>query len=95
LLSELDFAPTSPTPLNIDNNSAIAIIGTVDQVSNRTKHINIQYHWIREALQNQQIVTVRVDTEDNVSDIFTKLLARPRFKMLCGLLGMEFRDDSR
>jgi hypothetical protein len=95
LLTELNFAPKLPTPLLIDNNSTISIIGTVDQVSNRTKHINIQYHWIREAVQNQVLETRRVDTEDNVSDIFTKPLARPRFEKLRVLLGMGMREDVR
>jgi hypothetical protein len=97
LIVEIGFTQPFPTPLFIDSNSAISMIGNTNQVSNRTKHINIQYHWIREAIQNGLIETERVDTKENVSDIFTKPLPRPRHEKLLTMLGMEYRlrEDSR
>src|ERR1700728_4769468 len=61
LLAEIGFAPHIGTTLHIDNTSSIHMIETPDQVTNRTKHINIAYHWICEEVQKQTI-----------SDIFTK-----------------------
>ena len=37
------FSPQTATILHIDNTSSIHMIETPDQVTNRTKHINIAY----------------------------------------------------
>ena len=95
LLLELGFPCTKQTELFIDSNSAISMIHITDQVSNRTKHINIQYHWIHDALQHRLITTSRVDSDDNISDIFTKPLPRPKHEKYRDMLGMEMRWDTR
>ena len=63
LLTEIGFAPTIGTTLHIDNTSSIHMIETPDQVTNRTKHINIAYHWIREEVQKQSIKPVYVPSD--------------------------------
>jgi hypothetical protein len=93
VLDELAHACNGPTPLYIDNTSAITMIGTPNQISNRTKHIKIQYHWIRGAVRDQTIATPHVPSTENVADIFTKILFRPDFERLRTLLGMRERDD--
>jgi hypothetical protein len=62
------------------------MIETPDQVTNRTKHINIAYHWIREEVQKQTILPDYVPSEKNISDIFTKELA--------SALGMDLTADA-
>jgi hypothetical protein len=94
LMSEMGFAPTSGTILRIDNTSSIRMIDTPDQVTSRTKHINMSYHWIREEMQKQAILPEYIPSEKNVSDIFTKGLHGPKHKELCQLLGMGPRTDA-
>ena len=94
LMSEIGFAPTSGTTLCIDNTSSIRMIDTPDQITNRTKHINVSHHWIREEMQRQTIFPEYIPSDKNVSDIFTKGLHGPRHKELCRLLGMGPRTDA-
>jgi hypothetical protein len=94
LMSEMGFIPTSGTTLHIDNTSSIRMIDTPDQVTSRTKHINVSYHWIREEMQKQAILPEYIPSEKNVSDIFTKGLHGPKHKELCKLLGMGPRTNA-
>jgi hypothetical protein len=55
----------------------------------RTKHIDLRYHFIREAVDNGKIVMKYIPTTDNVADIFTKALAKPKFKHFAELLGLN------
>lgn len=43
--------------------------------SNRSKHIDVKYHFIREAVANKQIAIKYLPTENMVADIFTKPLS--------------------
>jgi hypothetical protein len=70
------------------------MIETPDQVSNRTKHININYHWIRDAVRAQIILPDYIPTDDNIADILTKPLPIQRHQLLVTLLGMHPRTDS-
>ena len=94
LLTEIGFAPRIGTTLRIDNTSSIRMIETPDQVTNRTKHINIAYHWIREEVQKQTIIPEYVPSEQNLSDIFTKGFHAPRHKELAATIGMVLRADA-
>ena len=85
LLTEIGFAPTIGTTVHIDNTSSIRMIETPDRVTNRTKHINIVYHWIREEVQKQTIKPVYVPSNQNISDIFTKGFHAPHHKELACL----------
>lgn len=66
-----------------------------DEVSNRTKHINISYHWIREAAAAQILKPEYIPTEENIADLFTKPLYTPRHQKLCAMLGMGPQTDAR
>ena len=91
LLIELRLLPSPrppPTVLRIDSTSAIRMINNPDEVSNRTKHVNVAYHWIRESVRKREMETDFVPGEDNIADIFTKPLPPPRHQRLTALLGV-------
>jgi hypothetical protein len=75
-----------------DNQGAIALAKD-NKFHARTKHIDLRYHFIREAVDDGKITMKYVPTADNVADIFTKALGKPKFKQFVGLLGMEARDS--
>ena len=62
-------------PLYIDNNSALKLTRN-PEFHSRSKHIDVKHHFIREKVEGV-INTRRVDTTDNLADVFTKALARP------------------
>ncbi|KAI0519071.1 hypothetical protein KFK09_006511 [Dendrobium nobile] len=81
LLSELDCTQNHPTPLYCDNTSAIALANNPVYHA-RTKHIEIDCHFIRECIKNQSIQVLHVASKDQLADLFTKPLSISRFKQL-------------
>ena len=71
-----------------DNQGAIALAKNPIAHS-RTKHIDIRFHFIREARENGLIQIKYCPTEEMLADLLTKPLPRISFKKLCQFLGME------
>jgi hypothetical protein len=65
-------------PLYCDNKSAIAM-GKNDIMHNRSKHIDIKYHFIREQIEKGTISIQWISTQQQIADIFTKTLAPRNF----------------
>ena len=78
----------------MDSQPAIHIIRN-EQHSPRAKHIDIREFFIREKLASGEIVLEYCPTEKNLSDIFTKSLAKPRFQMLRQLAGFQNASGDR
>ncbi|KAF3647154.1 Isoamyl acetate-hydrolyzing esterase 1 -like protein [Capsicum annuum] len=53
----------------------------------RTKHIEIDCHFVREKILSGDIVTKFVKSSDQFADIFTKFLTSPRINYICDKLG--------
>ena len=71
-----------------DNQGAIALAKD-NKYHARTKHIDLRYHFIREAVEDKKIFVKYIPTEDNVADIFTKPLARLKFEDFVSKLGLR------
>jgi len=74
--------------VHCDNQGAIALAKD-NKFHSCTKHIDLWYHFIREAIEDKKIEIEYVPTEENIADIFTKALARPRFKGFVEKLGLK------
>ena len=74
-------------PLLCDNESAIKIANNPVQ-HNRTKHIDIRHHFLRDHVANGDIALMHVGTMDQLADIFTKPLDEARFVALRRELGI-------
>lgn len=77
LLAELGFPLSTSTPLHADNTSAIKLAGN-PVFHERTKHIEIDCHYIRDALDQQFISLPYISSRDQIADIFTKALPSAR-----------------
>ncbi len=58
----------------------------------RTKHIEVHHHFIREKVLASEIDLIYVSTEDQVADIFTKVLGaekQRRFRSMLGVMELE------
>ena len=77
-----------PSVLNVDNQSTIHLLKD-SRFHARTKHIAVRYHFIREAVENQEVRVQYCPTDDMTADILTKGLKGPRVVKLAGLLGLE------
>ena len=76
-----------PTVLYADNLSAMALAKN-PVFHSRTKHIDVQHHYIRECVDNGWINLVHVSTGEMMADVLTKPLARPKFREFCEKMGV-------
>lgn len=63
--------------LLVDNQSAIAL-STNPMYQQRTRHIAVKYHWIRELLESGIAKTHYVLTNDQLADLCTKALGKKK-----------------
>jgi hypothetical protein len=77
----------SKVPLLCDNESAIRLADNPIEHS-RTKHIDIRHHFLRDHQQNGDINIYHISTENQLADIFTKLLDEKTFCKLCSELNV-------
>ena len=68
-----------------DNNGCIKIASDPLKFSARTKHIGVKYHFFRSHI-GPNIVLHKIDTHDQIADIFTKGLPADQFRKLASLL---------
>ncbi|CAL9018610.1 unnamed protein product [Prunus brigantina] len=71
LLTELGFKPEKPMELHCDNKSAIDIAHNPIQ-HDRTKHVEVDRHFIKEKIEKKIIRLPFVKSEDQLTDILTK-----------------------
>ncbi|KAI0494414.1 hypothetical protein KFK09_024548 [Dendrobium nobile] len=81
LLHEFKLSITTPTQVYCDNISAIALANN-PFFHARTKHIEFNYHFIRDCIKDQQISIHHISSKDLPADIFTKTLPITRFLQL-------------
>ncbi|KAJ9542170.1 LOW QUALITY PROTEIN: hypothetical protein OSB04_028676 [Centaurea solstitialis] len=87
LLSDMGAPQKSPTPLWCDNNSAIQIAHN-DVFHERTKHIEIDCHFVRQHVVRNTIQLHPISTLDQPADIFTKAHLPGRFRELVDKLNL-------
>ena len=64
-----------------DNNSTIALASN-PVFHSRTKHIEVDYHYVRECVLRRDLGIKFISSRDNFADIFTKSLPGPHFVFL-------------
>ncbi|CAM6082590.1 unnamed protein product [Calypogeia fissa] len=77
--------PQERVNLHCDNTSALHI-ATNQMTHGRVKHIDIKYHFIRQAVSDKQIELVKIDTKLNPADMFTKVIPLIDFSGHCARL---------
>ena len=88
LLSDIKATPKTPTIIREDNQGAIAIVK--NPISHaRTKHIDIKFHYVREAIHDGTIELVYCPTQQMTADMLTKPLPRCHFETLRLEMGLK------
>ena len=88
LLGELGFKIKGPSPLSVDNQSALKVLRNPEHHS-KMKHIDIKMHWIRQEIKRKQIEIHFCPTKEMTADILTKPLNRldvERHRLAMGLI---------
>lgn len=82
LLSEV-FKIEINVPIKIyEDNSGAVTIAKSGNLSKKSKYIEVQYHDVYDNYEKGKIDIVKIDTEDNIADILTKSLCKPKFVKL-------------
>ena len=80
---------TQPPVLLCDNLSVIAL--SFNPVNHqRTKHIEIDVHFVRERVAANQLIVQFVSSQEQFADILTKGLSSPLFLLHCRNLRLGF-----
>ena len=87
IISEFDLGSTFSTVLFCDNQSAIKI-STNRVTKQRTKHVEIHMHYIRELVHDRTIILQYYPTDEQIAYIFTKIFSEKKLTYLHSLLGV-------
>lgn len=87
LLQEIGFFPSSSHVLWCDNLGVTYL--TANPIFHaRTKHIEIDFHFVRDQVSRQLLQVKFISTKDQIADILTKPLSTQRFTLLCSKLNL-------
>ncbi|KAJ4719028.1 Retrovirus-related Pol polyprotein from transposon TNT 1-94 [Melia azedarach] len=86
-LQELDFKQQQYVVF-CDNQSAIHLSKN-SSFHAKSKHIDVRYHWLRDALNDNMFELEKIHTNHNASDILTKTLPREKLEVCCSIAGLE------
>jgi hypothetical protein len=78
LRNDLDLERTLPARVHIDNKSAHQLAENPVH-HQRSKHIDIKYHWIRDMVLFATVKLIDVHTDDQRADFLTKTLRGDAF----------------
>ena len=93
LLYDLGFPQGEATILYEDNQSTIKLIAS-ENYHAKTKHIDVQYHYVKEQYRNNVLSVVYLSTTDMTSDMLTKPLGPTQYLVLRQkLMGTDSRTD--
>jgi hypothetical protein len=84
---------TGPVSIASDNMGSIALTKNPAYHS-RTKHIDVQHHFVRQHVTEGKIIFQFVGTESMIADILTKPLPRDKHLRLTGLCGLSCPSGS-
>ncbi len=86
-LAKIELPKDRPYPLNCDNSSAIGLTQNTKGHS-KSKHFAMDYHWIRDNVQLGELDVRYIASEDNLANLFTKSVPKPRVTELLKRMGM-------
>ncbi|GAB2273823.1 hypothetical protein Dimus_039054 [Dionaea muscipula] len=87
LLKELYMEQAMSTVVNVDNQSAIAVAKN-PVYHDRSKHIDVRFHFLREAITKGDVELAYVKTQFQLADLLTKPLGYQCFVKMRNMLGL-------
>jgi hypothetical protein len=87
LLGDLLSRDTGAVELRVDNKSALALLKN-PVFHERSKHIWVRYHFIRDYLEEGSFKACYINTKDQLTDLLIKSLGKMKFFELCSRIRM-------
>lgn len=79
MLKETFNADTKEPVKIFEDNSGALTIAKYGNFTKNSKHIEVQYHYVNENYERGIIDLIKVESENNIADIFTKSLCKDKF----------------
>jgi phosphoribosyl-AMP cyclohydrolase len=77
--------------IDCDSESAIFLVKNMAYHS-KTKHIDIQYHFVRDMVEEKKVLLMKVETLKNVADSLTKSVSIEKLSWCRGSIGIVALD---
>ena len=90
LCSEIGFKE-QVVRIDCDSQSAI-FLAKNPAYHSRTKHIDVQYHFVRDMVESMKVLLEKVDTLENVADSLTKSVSTEKFSWCRAAMGISGLD---
>ena len=90
LCSEIGFKQ-QVVRIDCDSQNAIFLAKNLAYHS-RTKHIDVQYHFVRDMVESMKVLLEKVDILDNVADSLTKFVSTEKFSWCRASMGISALD---
>jgi ribonuclease HI len=87
MLEELGFSSTRPTTIFEDNQGCISISKN-RRTDKRTKHIDIKYHYVRDQVEEKNIILQYCPTDIMAADAMTKAVNAPKLNFCRERMGL-------
>ena len=88
MLAELLGRKVDVVELKVDSKSALALAKN-PVFHEKSKHICIKYHFIRDCLEDGSIKASHIATTDQLADILTKSLGKSKFQEMRERIGLQ------
>ena len=87
LLAGLSGQSLEPTVIHCDNQSCVKMSINLVQ-HDRTKHVEMKYHYVPEMVQRRAVELRYVPTDEQIADVLTKPLGQGKFVYFQDRLGV-------
>lgn len=89
LLKELKFEDSTQMIMICDNQAALHVVSDL-VFHEKTKHIKVDCHFMKEKIEFGETTTILVNTKDKLANIFTESLRGPTIDYICYKLGVYY-----
>ena len=77
--------------IDCDSQSAIFLANN-PAYDSKTKHIDVQYHFVRDMIEDKKVLLIKVDTLKNTVDALTKSVSSKKFSWCRETMGIVRLD---
>lgn len=87
-IHEISGVNVQPMKIYCDNTSSIKLAKN-DAFQERTKHIDVRFHHVRDQIEKKKICIDYISTDDMTADALTKALNGPKTKRFAKCMGLQ------
>jgi hypothetical protein len=74
------------------NSHSEIFLAKIPTYHSKTKHIDIQYHFVRDMVEEKKVLLMKVETLNNVADSLKKSMRTEKFSWCRGSMGIDSLD---